>query len=59
MFKVDNERCVGCGACVEVCPVQAISMNGGKANIDADRCVNCGRCAQVCPQEALYPGIRA
>ena len=59
MFKVDKERCVGCGACVEVCPAQAISMVGGKAKINADKCVDCGRCAQVCPQEALYPGTGA
>jgi len=59
MFKVDKEKCVGCGACVEVCPIQAISIVGGKAKINADKCVDCGRCAQVCPQEALHPGAGA
>ena len=56
MFKVDKEKCVGCGDCVKVCPAQAISIVGGKAKINADKCVDCGRCAQVCPQKALYPG---
>ena len=56
MFRVDKEKCVGCGACVEVCPAQAISMVGGKAKINADKCVDCGKCGQVCPQGALYPG---
>ena len=59
MFRVDKEKCVGCGACVEVCPAQAISMVGGKAKINADKCVDCGRCAQVCPQGALYLGAGA
>ena len=56
MFKVDKEKCVGCGVCVEACPAQVISMVDGKAEINADKCVDCGRCVQVCPQEAIYPG---
>ena len=55
MFKVDKEKCVGCGACVEACPVQAISMDEGKAVISS-LCVDCGRCVQACPQEAILPG---
>ena len=58
MFKIDKEKCVGCGACVEVCPVHAISIVGGKAKINANKCVDCGRCAQVCPQGALHPGTQ-
>lgn len=34
--KVDTELCTGCGACVEVCPVEAISLRDGKAQIDGD-----------------------
>ena len=56
MFKVDKEKCEGCGACIDACPAQAIFMVDGKAEINADKCVDCGRCAQVCPKEAIYPG---
>ncbi len=58
MFKVDKEKCVGCSACLNVCPVSAISMTDGKAEIDVAACSNCGRCAQVCPQGAIYSDMK-
>jgi ferredoxin len=50
---VDNNACVGCGACVDSCPVNAITMKDGKATIDDGTCVNCGACIGNCPTEAL------
>ena len=49
---VDKETCVGCGACVAVCPVGAISLED-KACIDADSCIGCGACVNVCPVGAI------
>lgn len=49
---VDEDTCIGCGACVDVCPVDAISMND-KAKIDADTCTECGACVDECPVEAI------
>jgi len=45
-------ECTGCGLCVEVCYIGAISLNGGAAQI-SDSCKGCGRCAIVCPAEAI------
>ena len=49
---VDKETCVGCGACVAVCPVGAISLED-KAHIDADSCIGCGACVNACPVGAI------
>jgi Fe-S-cluster-containing hydrogenase component 2 len=49
---VDSDSCTGCGACVEVCPVEAIALVDGKAHIDEETCIGCGACADECPQNA-------
>jgi Fe-S-cluster-containing hydrogenase component 2 len=54
MFKVNREKCTGCGICVNACPFGAISMVDGKARIDNDKCTDCGNCIQVCPLNAIY-----
>jgi len=53
--SVDEKRCIGCGRCLEVCPVGAISMLGQKARIDDEVCTGCGACISVCPEEAILP----
>ncbi len=50
---VASEKCVGCESCVGSCPVEAISMDGGKAVVDAGTCVDCGACVGTCPAEAI------
>ena len=52
MVKVDENKCNGCGACVAVCPVNAITIENEKAVI-SDACVQCGACVSQCPQGAI------
>ena len=52
---VDQEKCVGCGVCIDSCPEGAISMENEKATISQDKCTFCGKCFSACPQEAIRP----
>jgi len=45
-------ECTGCGTCVGVCPVGAISLDQGRACV-GEQCKGCGRCASACPQGAI------
>ncbi|HNZ06677.1 MAG: 4Fe-4S binding protein [Candidatus Cloacimonetes bacterium] len=51
--KIDKETCIGCGACVDVCPVSALSMEDGKAVCDENACIDCGACIGTCPVSAI------
>ncbi|MEI7816957.1 MAG: [Fe-Fe] hydrogenase large subunit C-terminal domain-containing protein, partial [Desulfuromonadales bacterium] len=46
-----KERCRRCYSCVRSCPVKAIKVDGGFAQIMYDRCIGCGNCLS-CPQNA-------
>lgn len=49
---VNKDECIGCGACVEVCPQEAITMND-IAVIDVNECIDCGACVDECPNGAI------
>ena len=59
-----NDKCVGCGICVQLCPTQSLELgpiadisrgktNQDKIKIEKDSCVLCGLCASVCAFDAL------
>lgn len=50
---VDESKCISCGACVSICPVNAIKIEKGKAKINTKKCIKCGSCAQFCPVGAI------
>ncbi len=51
-YKI-TDACVGCGSCMDGCPVDAISEENGVFTINADTCVDCGTCEANCPAEAI------
>ncbi len=52
---VKEDRCINCGKCIEVCPVDAISYDesGLFIKIDREKCIFCGKCKKVCPTDAI------
>lgn len=48
-----NEKCIGCGICTKVCPMNNIRLKDGHALI-GDHCITCLACFHWCPQEAIH-----
>jgi ferredoxin len=54
---VDEQICHHCGACVAVCPPDAIFLETSFLRIDQETCTSCERCVKMCPVHALsMPG---
>ena len=54
MEIIKREDCTGCGACENICPVNAVSMDVDEegfwyVHIDRQVCISCERCINVCP----------
>ena len=67
--KIDTATCNGCGKCVALCPVEAMTLVSAnnphrpkqkKAQVDLDRCLGCGVCVRACTKtESLSMSRRA
>ncbi len=51
--KVNEEICIGCGTCVDMCPIEAINLVDSVAAVIVDKCIGCGVCAHHCPENAM------
>ncbi len=49
---LDDEICMGCGCCTDVCVEGAMEL-GDLVIINEDYCTECGECMEMCPSEAL------
>ena len=54
LLRVDTEKCVKCGLCVQACPSCILTMGEDGPKCDFDRgCMSCGHCVAICPMGAL------
>ncbi len=54
LAKVDEEVCIGCGTCIEKCPMETIDLEDSIANVNDEKCIGCGVCAHHCPEGAIH-----
>ena len=55
MIFVDEDKCTGCGDCLQVCPEEgAIVFQQAKAVINHDLCTGCAACMPACSEGAIY-----
>jgi uncharacterized Fe-S center protein len=51
--EITVEKCIGCGACMNICPANAIGIKKKKAVLVKERCIGCGECTVACRVGAI------
>lgn len=56
VIRVEDEKCVNCQACIQVCPMKVCNNGAGETiSLNAETCIGCGLCIQACTHEARIP----
>jgi len=53
-FRIDQDKCVTCLACVRVCPADAVAVEEMHVSIVDEACTRCGMCLPACPHDAIF-----
>jgi len=51
--EVNPDECVGCGTCIDLCPMNALSLEEDISTVNLKRCIGCGNCVAKCPSDAI------
>lgn len=52
-IKNDEEKCIDCGICIDVCPMDVDMIDNSRKRINGTECILCMKCVEECPQNAL------
>jgi ferredoxin len=52
LFEIDQDKCIGCGTCIDECPVGALSLEVDVVTSN-ENCSACWVCVDACPVEAF------
>jgi Pyruvate/2-oxoacid:ferredoxin oxidoreductase delta subunit len=54
LVVINKDACTSCGACVEICPADAVVLNSSDiTEISSENCLGCGLCTRACPSDAV------
>jgi len=52
--KNDEEKCIACGKCKKICPMDVDMTVNSRKRINGTECILCLKCLNECPQNALH-----
>lgn len=53
-IKNDEEKCIDCGICKSICPMDVNMIDNSRKRINGTECILCMACIEACPQKSLY-----